>query len=623
MEHTIGHMFLCAVEQHGDVVVLRDDHANPPVSLTYAEFGDAVRALASGLIGLGIERGDRVAILSDNQPRWLITDLALMAFGAVSVPRGSDTAIPEIWYILNHSEASAAFIENAALYEKLFAVVEAIQPLRLVVMMDDSADQVQALPGVDVKNYSDVLALGREQPADLNARLSQISDSDVAALVYTSGTTGIPKGVMLTNANLRHQADHIDIGYVPQAGHLQIAILPSWHVYERVCEYFGLKHGSTLFYTTKRHLREDLARARPHLLPCVPRMWETIYDSIMTRVAKDAPWRRRLFRFFLACGHLFVRARRVVTDCVARPTAPGSVEKALAWVLYVLLAPVHALGDRLVFSKVRAVTGGRLEAAVSGGGSLPAHLDDFFEVFGIPLLNGYGLTETSPVLTARQIHHNVRGTVGRPQPLTEIEIRSETGEPLPQGMTGIIWARGPQVMAGYYKNGSETGRVVDAQGWINTGDLGWLTYTGDLVITGREKDTIVLSSGENVEPEHIEGAISQSPLVAQVIVVGQDRKTLGALVVPHFERLAEALGLPSHTPPADVIAQPGAEACVRTEIARAMKHSARFKPHEIIGRVALLAEPFSEANGLLTQTMKPKRNLILKHYASVIDKMYQ
>jgi long-chain acyl-CoA synthetase len=217
----------------------------------------------------------------------------------------------------------------------------------------------------------------------------------------------------------------------------------------------------------------------------------------------------------------------------------------------------------------------------------------------------------------------VRGTVGRPQPLTEIEIRSETGEPLPQGMTGVIWARGPQVMAGYYKNGSETGRVVDAQGWINTGDLGWITYTGDLVITGREKDTVVLSSGENIEPEHIEGAISQSPLVSQIIVVGQDRKALGALVVPHFERLAEALGLPAHTPPEDLVAHPQAEAHLRTEIARIMKRSGQFKPHEMISRIALVAEPFSEANGLLTQTMKPKRNMILKHYAPLIEKMYR
>jgi long-chain acyl-CoA synthetase len=275
-----------------------------------------------------------------------------------------------------------------------------------------------------------------------------------------------------------------------------------------------------------------------------------------------------------------------------------------------------------VYSKVRQITGGRMRAAISGGGSLAPYLDDFFEIVGVPIMNGYGLTETSPVLTVRKADQNVRGTVGLPMKNTELTLRNENGSQAEPGKSAEIWARGPQLMMGYYKNPEATAKVMTDDGWLKSGDLGWFTSGGDLVIAGRAKDTIVLSSGENVEPDPIEDVCRKSRLIQQIVLVGQDQKSLGALVVPEYANLAEALGVPPETEPAEVISNDQAARLVRQAITEAISTSGQFKISEGVSKVYLLSEPFSENNGLMTNTMKIKRNKVAEKYKAEIASLF-
>lgn len=614
-------MFAETVARHGAVRAQLDPHSKPEFQRTYSELADDVEALAQGLQALGIKHGDRVALLSDNRPRWIACDLALLSFGAVNVPRGSETATQEIWYILNHSESVAAIIQSRKLYQR---VVDAITPdatVKAIIMMDDTAGELTAPPGIQLQNYADVMESGRERiRASTAAPKVDVKPDDLASIVYTSGTTGVPKGVMLTHANLTHQADNVDVGIPINAGDLQIAILPAWHVYERAAEYFGIRYGTTLIYTDKRYMRDDLQKYKPHILPCVPRMWESIYDAIHDKMRKETPGKQKFVASLIAASHRYVRARRKLNGTEPRRQPLSAGERVAALFAMAASAPLHFLGDSLAYSKIRSVTGGNLRAAVSGGGSLAPYLDDFFEVVGVPILNGYGLTETSPVLTVRRVTKNVRGSVGQPINHVELLIRDEKRNPVQPGETGIIWARGDGLMKGYYKNAEQTKAVLDDDGWFNTGDLGWITSDGDLVITGRAKDTIVLSSGENVEPEPIESAALKSPLISQIIVVGQDQKQLGAMVVPNVALVAEKLGLPANTAAEKVINNPAAAKLIKDAIAQGM--GSHFKPYEQIAKVLLLEEPFSEANGMLTQTLKLKRNVIFKNYADAIEQLF-
>jgi long-chain acyl-CoA synthetase len=427
---------------------------------------------------------------------------------------------------------------------------------------------------------------------------------------------------MLTHRNLTHQSDRIGIGAAALPADILLILLPSWHAYERAVEYIALRHGWTLTYSDKRHFREDMARIRPQLLPCVPRIWESVYDVIQDGMRRASPAKRRLVEFLIAASHRFVWASRVARGADLRRRPANPLTRAAGAMVACALLPLHRAADAVAYRTIRAATGGRLKAAVSGGGSLAPYIDDFFEVLGIPILNGYGLTETAPVLTLRVLEHNVRGSVGRPVNDTEISIRNEEGGELLQGETGVVWARGPQVMSGYYRNPEATRAVLSEDGWVNTGDLGWIAATGDLVIAGRAKDTIVLSSGENIEPEHVETVARQSRFVQQVVVVGQDQKAIGALVVPDFAALAAELGLPEGSAREELTALPAAAKVVRESMNQALEHDGGFKSCEYISRVALLAEPLTELNGMLTQTLKVRRRVVAEHHAQLIRGMY-
>lgn len=618
---TLPQLAAYCAERYADVRALFAPHQKPVLEMTYAQLQEDVARLGAGLLAAGIGVGDRIALFSDNRPRWLCSDLAITGIGAVDVPRGSDTSTGEFQFILQHSGCAAAVLQDKKLYDRL-AAAGALNGLRFVVMMDDSDVKPGDGNGPAIHKYVDLLELG---DAEAYTRASQaVTPAMLATIVYTSGTTGSPKGVMLSHGNLMTQPLGVDMALDPEPGEILLSILPAWHAYERAVEYYGLYHGITICYSDRKYIREDLIKMAPHLIPCVPRIWEMIYKGILTKTSAAPEKNQKIFRKFMDLGQAYIEARRIATGDLLQPTRPSAAQRARARVKMALLYPGYRLGDKLVYSKIRRITGGRLRAAVSGGGSLGIYLDDFFEIAGVPILNGYGMTETSPVIAVRRLDHNVRGTVGPLMTNTQVSLRREDGaiETTP-GKPAEIWVSGPQVMMGYYDNDEATAEVLTEDGWLKTGDLGWFTASGDLVIAGRAKDTIVLSSGENVEPDFIEDACRKNPLIVQIMVVGQDQKTLGALVVPDYALLAEALKLPSTADNSQVAQHPDAAKIIRQALSETMKKTGLFKASEFISKVYVVEEPFSDTEGLMTNSMKIRRNRVSEHYAAQIAALFK
>lgn len=617
---SIPALFHETAQIHKDVRALYAPHLKPSLEISYREMQTEILDLAAGILAVGLKSGDHIAFFADNGPRWITTDLAILTAGCVTVPRGTDTSTDEFEFILSHSDAKAVFVQNRKVYDRL-AESPAFQKMLFVVVMDDQIGQTK-LPGSDcrVLSYTEILGVGRS--VSTKPDYKKISAESIASIVYTSGTTGAPKGVVLTHRNLVSQPLLVDTGYVPKPGDLLLTILPAWHAYERAVEYFSLYHGVTIVYSDKRYIKEDLISIRPQLFPCVPRIWEMVYDGIHDKIKKSSSVQYNLYTFFVNIGIKFVTARRIVRNEVTEKKEISTAERTKASILYHTLKPLYALGDKLIYKKVRRITGGKLCAAISGGGSLAPYLDLYFEIMDIPILNGYGLTETSPVIAVRRTECNIRGSVGPVLKHTKVRIVSEKGEILSGGAVGEIEVSGPQVMKEYYKNPDSTSKVFTQDGWLKTGDLGWITPQGQLVLTGRAKDTIVLSSGENIEPEKIENAGSKNNLVSQMILVGQDQKFLSALVVPNFSELAVALDLPEETDAKTICAHPEAANLVKQAIRKSMNEQGGFKHFETINSVHLLNEPFSQDNGLLTQTMKVKRNLVLMKYENEIKNLY-
>jgi long-chain acyl-CoA synthetase len=510
---------------------------------TFREGAEAIHGVARALADRGVEPGDRIAILAENSPQWLHAYLGCLAVGAVVVPRGEDITGDELDYILDHAECRIAFAGSSD--------AEARLGNHAVIRLD-----TDAFPG----------------PAPLEAETLERyatarAPEDLAVILYTSGTTGRPKGVMLEHRNIAHNLRVLPPLVDMQPRDAWVSILPSWHTFEQTVELCGFASGCTTIYSDKRRLKEDLRKHRPQFFASVPRVWEAIYKGARDAIAKRGPVVRTLFRLAYQGSRMWRNGN------------------PLGW-------PLHALGSALFYGKIRAATGGRLKYAVSGGGYLPRHVDDFFDRVGVSLLIGYGLTETAPVVALRDPADNVLGTIGRAVPETEIRV----------GPEGTFQVRGPQIMRGYYKDAELTRAVLDDDGWFDTGDLGRMTDKGDLVFVGRAKETIVLSGGENIEPEPIEQKLLDSELIAQVIIVGQDRKFLGALVVPEPESGATR---------EQVLAE-----------VRARSHGPQLRSFEGVNRVALLDEPFTVENGLLTPTQKMRRNVIAARYADVIETLY-
>jgi len=558
------------------------------------ELRAAVEETSMGLRALGIGKGDTVAILSENRPEWAFADLATLCAGAADATIYATLTPPQVQYILNDSESQVVFVSTAVQAAKVAEVREKLPHLRHVVRFDPAP-----LPGT--MSLDELRAKGKEalakDPDAVRRRAAEVTGDDLATLIYTSGTTGDPKGVMLTHGNLRHNVLAAEKLF-PMVNQewTALSFLPLCHSFERTAGYnFALYAGETIAYAESvEKVPENMLEVRPDIMCSVPRLYEKMYARVNEKVASDPPLRQKIFRWAIGVG------REIFAHTVAR-TTPGPLLKAK-----------FALADRLVFSKIKARTGGRLQIFISGGAPLAREIAEFFGAAGMLICEGYGLSETSPVITCNYPGRVKPGTVGLP--LEHVEVRiAEDGE---------ILTRGPHVMKGYFKKPEATAEAIEKDGWFHTGDIGRVDEDGCLVITDRKKDIIVTSGGKNIAPQPIENRLKANKFFAEVVMIGNKRNFAAALVVPAFEAL-EAW-----------VKQRGMTVGGREELVRRPEVLAHYQglvnemtadlaQFEKIKKIALVAREFTQESGELTPTLKVKRRVVEERYKPMIDAMYE
>jgi long-chain acyl-CoA synthetase len=554
------------------------------------EFYDRIKWISLGLREMGCRAGDKLVILSENRPEWVWTDFANLALGGVTVPI-YPTLVPEqIRYIIDDSDAKVVVCSTPELWKKVSAVRNQLPKVSHYVAMQPGAPEgVLSLDGLQ--------ELGRKadasDPGLYETRLAEIKPQDLASIIYTSGTTGVPKGVLLTHANFMSNVKALDAVIDFNVRDTILSFLPLSHVLERMTTFAFLYKGCTIGYAESiETVAENLVEVRPTIMISVPRLFEKLYAKIMDKVLAGSRLKKKIFFW----------AVRVGTEAGRRSIGGEPVGGGLRF--------RRRLAHRLVFSKILAKTGGRVKFFVSGGAPLAKDIAEFFHAIGLVVLEGYGLTETAPVVACNTFEKLKFGTVGLPVPGVEVRI-AEDGE---------ILVRGPNVMRGYYKKDAETAEAL-AGGWFHTGDIGHLDSQGFLVITDRKKDLIVTAGGKNVAPQPIENKLKRSPYIASAVVVGSRRKFVSALVVPDFEKL-EAYAKESGLASADRAAlarSPEIRSFLMTEIERSTPDLA---PYEKIKKIVVLDRDFDLEREELTPTLKVKRTMVEEKYKDRIDALY-
>ncbi len=591
-----------------------------------------------------------VALICDNRPEWMVCSLAVHFLGAVDVPRGTGTPEEILAAILRHAEPAVAIVEDAA---QLPLVCEAVPGLRAAVVIDGGGDgrgapgaggaspfdaegasvscpsAADAAPPV-VCTLAELMVAGEAAWAgsadDVRRRREEVAPDDLATVIYTSGTTGAPKGVALTHANyelnLRELPKLVEIERVPV-----LTLLEPWHAYERQVQLMYLSKGCCLHYSHVLTLRGDLKAVRPVVMATVPELWVTLYKGVFHKIDAQKPARRRLARWLVARSLTSAQARRVLTgrEPSVRPRGVLRRSAAYAWALAraAALAPLHALADRLVFREVRAGLGGRLLFPLVGGGPLPDRVDEFFDAAGLPLLEGYGMTEAIVVMAMRDPFHRVVRTAGRVIRGMEHRLVGDDGAPCRPGDVGRLQVRGPNIMRGYYRDPERTEEVLDPDGWLDTHDLALVHADGSLRVLGRVDDTLVLTNGENVNAPYLENELCASEWIDRAVVVGEGRPFVAAFVKPsrpHLEALARSLGLAADDP-ATLVGDERVVRHYRTLAHDISSDARRFAPYERVHRVRLWPREFRIGHEL-SQTLKLRRQEFLRLYSSEVDELY-
>lgn len=591
--HTIPEMFWTNVNRYANNPCMGFKVAGVWKTYTFQQVGDRVLDIAAGLASLGIDREAKVAIISNNSPRWAMADYAILSLKGISVPVYPTLLQNQVKYLLNDSDAQIIFAEDASQIEKVEAVFDDVATLKYVIAMDNlDYDQGHII------TWDALRERGKAHRSDTGFALEQcwqpLTEDDLLTIIYTSGTTGEPKGVMLTHGNMTSNIegglDRLDVG--PEDSFL--SFLPLSHSFERMAGHFlATTIGATIYYAESiETVPENMGEIKPTVMTSVPRLYEKMYMRVNETAQQGSAIKKKIFNWAFAVGKEYHQKKK---------------QNAVSGMLNMR----YNLATKLVFSKLYERVGGRIRFFVSGGAPLSPDIARFFESAGIYILEGYGLTETSPVIAVNDLYGYKIGTVGEPLFNVEVKIADD----------GEVLTRGPHVMKGYYKRPEATKEAIGEDGWFHTGDIGELDDDNFLRITDRKKNLIVTSGGKNVAPQLIENALVNSQYIEQVMLIGDKRNFISALIVPSFENLEAWAAKKNleYQSNRELVALDAVKDLIQSEVD---KYSKEFARYEKVREFRLLPKELTIEDGELTPTLKIKRRIVEEEFKDLIESIY-
>ena len=588
---TLSQLFINTIRSYPKDNLLMHKEEGKYVSLSSRDVWDRVRFLSLGLRVLGLQPRDKLIVLSENCPDWVMTDFAALCAGATTVPIYPTLMPEQIKYIIDNSDAKVVVCSTRELWRKVETVRKDLTKVTHAILFEDAAPEgVLTLAGIIAKGKA-VAGRGGD---DFEKTALGIHPDEVASIIYTSGTTGIPKGVMLSHANIVHNIKSLRAIVEFKDTDIILSFLPLSHILERMCTFAFLYVGATIAYAESiETVGENLVEARPTIMVSVPRLLDKIYARVIDQVLAGSALKKKIFFWAVRVGK-------------KRGQMKLRGEPVTGWLKF-----RYGVAQKLVFSKILAKTGGRVRFFVSGGAPLSKDIAEFFYAAGLTVIEGYGLTETSPVIACNTIEGVKFGTVGRPVPGVEVKIAPD----------GEILTRGPNLMKGYYKKEAETREAI-IDGWLHTGDIGAFDDEGFLVITDRKKDLIITAGGKNVAPQPIENILKTSPYITNAVVVGGNRKFISALIVPNFDKL-ETYARDGDIPFGNRAELVGREEIRNFLLAEVNRCTPNLAPYERVKKIALLDREFEIDAGEITPTLKVRRSIVEQKYKGLIDTMYK
>lgn len=594
---TIPELFVILTEEYGkttDKYMMKYKSAGQFTGIRYSEFREITENFALGLATLNVKREDRVSIISENRPEWVYADMALLCLGAIDVPLYPSLTADSVEFILNNSESTGIIVSNKFQLNKVLKIKANCKTLKFIILLNEK----DVIPGLqDLYTFREILERGivfkQNNPFYLKENIKASKEDDLCTIIYTSGTTGIPKGVMLTHKNIVSNVLGASEALPFNSEDVFLSFLPLCHIFERMAGYYtALSSGCQVVYAESiEAVAQNMIEVKPTIITTVPRLFERIYSKIKKNIESQSEKKQQIFNWALETGREYVTAKKS--------------DK-----LTLTLSLKHKAAEKLVLNKIKEKTGGKLRFFVSGGAALPRELGEFFEAIGIKILEGYGLTESSPVIACNRIDDYKFGSVGKPFPGVEVKIAPD----------GEILARGPNIMSGYYKNKKETEAVLK-DGWLHTGDIGVFDAEGFLVITDRKKHLFKTSAGKYIAPTPIENLFLGSKYIDQFVLIGDRRMFLSALIVPDFDAIreyADSHGIEYQTDD-DLTNSKEIYNLIETDLERFQKQLANY---ERVRKFVLLDKPFSLESGEVTPTLKLKRKIIEERYGNLIEEMY-
>jgi long-chain acyl-CoA synthetase len=594
---TIPEMFIEVSEHYQDTKAAFQHKVNDVyVSITHYELRERVECFALGLLNLGIRKGDRIGIVSENRIEWAITDLAIACIGAVDVPIYTTLTPKQEHYIFSDCSASAVVVSNQFQLNKILEVKSELPELRHIIVINDDfkSDDVAVKSMNYIINRGSEIRSSEERKKILQEHIKNIDENDLLTIIYTSGTTGNPKGVMLTHknivSNVKSSVQAVDFKETDRF----LTYLPWCHSYERTTGYYAaFSAGATIaFVEAIETISTNIKEFKPTYMTTVPKLLEKVRKRIFSNMEQESKMKQRIFNWAVNVGIDYVRAHH---------SQGASPFQKLNYIL----------ADKLVFSKIREKIGVENIKFVSGGAPLAPEVCEFFLAVGYIVLEGYGLTEASPVVSVNRPDNLETGTVGMPLPGVEVKI-AEDGE---------ILVKGPNVMKGYWGDEISTRTAIDEEGWLYTGDVGVFTLKGNLKITDRKKNIFVSSGGKNIAPQPIENVLCQSPYIDQCVLIGDKREYITALITPDFEQLkvlADSFGI-KYSIPSELVSNPNIIKVIKNDIDRLQKDFAKY---ERVRKFHLLSEPFTIENGELTPKLSIRRHVVERKFNDLIERMY-